>query len=151
MQQITKPYIYKMLHQISEEQSIDVGKYISMTVGCNDIPYEAIVFVNKYTPLDQLSTYNAIYEKRNKSRLFRNIVKDNLSIEDKAVVLSSILNQSLINIKHRDALPREDLVNAVNVELILNALNRYMFESYDEDVADCFEMFRIIFKTLFPK
>lgn len=151
MQIVTKPYIYKLLDQIRAEKQLDVSSYVSAVVASENIPYEVIVFVNKHIPIDQLTTYNAIYNKRNNSRLFRNIVKDNLSVEDKAIVLSSILNQSLISIKHDTTLEKNYLTTAVNIKLILDALDSYMFDDNIAVIEECFEMFRTIFKTLFPR
>ena len=151
MHEVNKPYLYKLLEQIKLSENIDVSEYISMIVGSSSIPYEVVVFINKHIPISQLTTYNAIYSKRNKSRLFRNIVKDSLSIEDKSIVLSSILNQSLISLKQDKSVDREDLINAVNVDLIMSALSSYLYDNNDKEVEDCFEMFRIIFKTLFPR
>lgn len=151
MQSMTKPYIYKLLNQIRAEKQLDVADLVAKVVSSEHIPYEAVVFVNKYVPLDQLTTYNAIYNKRNRSRLFRNIVKDDLSTADKAIVLSSILNQCLISIKKEDNIDRADLMTAVNIDIILNALNSYMFEETNSEVDDCFDMFRTIFKTLYPR
>lgn len=151
MQSVTKPYIYKLLNQIRAEKQLDVADLVAKVVSSNQIPYEAVVFINKYIPIEQLTTYNAIYDKRNRSRLFRNIVKDDLSTADKAIVLSSILNQCLISIKKENIVDRANLMAAVNIEIILNALNSYMFAETDEEVNDCFEMFRTIFKTLYPR
>ena len=151
MQPLTKPYVYNLLDQIKEAEHIDISRYVAMLVGNDEIPYEAIVFINQHIPIERLTTYNAIYKKRNKSRLFRNIVSDKLSTEDKAVVLSSILNQCLISIKHDNNVDKQDLVASVNIELILNALHSYMFNNDESEILECFEMFRVIFKTLFPK
>lgn len=151
MQTLTKPYIYKLLNQIRAEKQLDVSAHVAKVVSSENIPYEVVVYVNKHIPLDQLTTYNAIYDKRNRSRLFRNIVKDDLSTADKAIVLSSILNQSLISVKHDATINREDLMTAVNIEIILKALNSYMFAEDSSEVDDCFDMFRTIFKTLYPR
>ena len=151
MKQITKPYLYSLLDQIHVDSNIDVSDYVSMIAGNNEIPYEAIVFINSHIPLEQFTTYNAIYDKRNNSRLFRNIVKDDLSVADKAIVLSSILNQSLISIKHDNNINKQQLISAVNIDVILNAINQYMFEGNEEIINNVFNMFRTIFKTLFPK
>ena len=150
MTQLTKSAIYKQLTEIGHTNNIDISHWLSMLVGSTDIPYEVIVFINKYQPISELTTYNAVYNKRNKSRLFRNIVSDSLSIPEQAVVLSSLLTQCLISAsKHQTA--SEQLIDAVNTDLIMRTLTAYITENNEQNIQRVFQMYRTIFKTLFPK
>lgn len=152
MTNITKAYVYKSLNNISKQHSIDVSKYIRLMVGADTIPYEVIVFINKYEPIEKLITYNEIYNKRRNSPLFRNIVRSDNSESEKAIILSSLLTQSLISIKHcQDEDNKEEVIDAINVDVIMNALQNYIHNNDTDALNDTFETFQIIFKTLFPK
>lgn len=149
MRDINKSYIYECLNNL-HDRGIDVTNYIAKMVGSDFIPYEVIVFVNSHQPIEKLTTYNEIHSKRNKSPLFRNIVSKDLTIDEQAIVLSSILNQSLISLKHFKSDSR-GLIDAINAETIITALRQYLYENDDAAITDAFNMFRTIFKTLFPK
>ncbi len=150
MQDINKSYIYKQLNQIRDTYNIDVSKYITSMIGNNEIPYETLVFVNKYIPIELLTTYNKIFEKRRKSPLFRNIVKKDNTVEEKAIILSSLLTQSLI-CKKKLSNVESDAVDGINADVIISALHDYIYNNNDKVVIDLFETYQIIFKTLFPK
>jgi len=151
MSEINKAYIYEQLDIIHREKKLDTSSYISKMIGREDIPYEVIVFVNKHLPIEKFVTYNEIYNKRRNSPLFRNLVDINLPIEEQAIVLSSLLTQSLIGIKHIHSEDRSSIVDAINVDVILNALSQYI-HSYNTDIiTEVFRMYQTIFKTLFPK
>lgn len=150
MQDINKSYIYKQLNQIRDTYNIDVSKYITSMIGNNEIPYETLVFVNKYMPIELLTTYNKIFEKRRKSPLFRNIVKKDNTVEEKAIILSSLLTQSLICKKKLGSV-ESDAVDGINADVIISALHDYIYNNNDKVVIDLFETYQIIFKTLFPK
>ena len=150
MQDINKSYIYKQLNQIRDTYNIDVSKHITSMIGNNEIPYETLVFVNKYMPIELLTTYNKIFEKRRKSPLFRNIVKADNTVEEKAIILSSLLTQSLI-CKKKLGSDESDAIDGINADIIISALHDYIYNNNDKVVIDLFETYQIIFKTLFPR
>lgn len=151
MNTINKAYIYEQLNTIHRNKHIDIQPYIDLMIGKEEIPYEVVVFINKHIPIDKLTTYNNIYEKRKKNRLFRNIVNDNLPVEERAIVLSSLLNQSLIGIKHSNKEDKNSIIDAVNIDLIFRALEKYIYENDENIINEVFDTFQLIFKTLFPK
>lgn len=150
MQEINKAFVYKMLHNMKAE-GIEVASYLPKLVGATEIPYEVIVFINKYHPIEKLTTYNEIYMKRKNSPLFRNLMKVDLDVSEKAIILSSLLTQSLIGAKHSDDNDRDELIDAVNVDLIIHALTSYIYDHNSQPIEETFDAFQIIFKTLFPR
>ena len=150
MADIDKAYIYEQLNNIHKDKNINIQPYIDMMIGKEEIPYEVIVFINRHAPIDKLLTYNNIYNKRKKSRLFRNIVNDALPIEERAIVLSSLLSQSLIGMKHVKN-DKDAIIDAMNVDIIFKALEKYIYEKDENIVNEVFEIFHIIFKTLYKK
>lgn len=148
---IDKSFIYEQLNKIHKEKHIDVAPYFALMVGKNEIPYEVVVFINKHTPIDSLSTYNKIYEKRKRSPLFKNIIDEELPIEEKAIVLSSLLTQSLIGIKHADKEFRDAILDTMNVNIILDAISQYMNDENEEIIQEVSKMYCTIFKALFNR
>lgn len=149
MTEINKAFIYEQLDILHREKKLDTTPYIAKMVGQDDIPYEVIVFINKHLPLEKFTTYNEIYKKRRNSRLYRNIVDDSLPVEEQAIVLSSLLSQSLIGIKHLSTESKYSVIDAINVDIIIDALARYMHEQDTSVITEVFGMFQTIFKTLF--
>lgn len=151
MQEINKAFIYRMLNEI-HSTGVDVTNYRAMLVGANDIPYELITFINKHRPIEKLRTYNEIYSKRRNSPLFRNLMKMNLPVDEKAIILSSLLTQSLIGAKHaEDDEQRDSMIDAINIEMIITSLMSYINEHDSSLVSDTFDTFQHIFRTLFPR
>lgn len=150
MKEITKSYLYNKLREINQSKNIDVSNLVVKTMLSDEVPYEVIVFVNKHSPIDMFVTYNEIYKKRRNSPLFRNIVSKDNTIEEKAIILSSLLTQSFIGIKHSKE-DREAIANSINVDMIMEALNSYIYEGNTIKLEEAFDTFQVIFTTLFPK
>ena len=150
MNEINKAFIYEQLDIIHKEKKIDITPWVSKMVGKSEIPYEVIVFVNKHLPINKFNTYNQIYNKRRKSPLFRNIIDENLPVEEQAIVLSSLLSQSLIGIKHSKQ-EKESIIDAINADIILEALSKYIYENNTSIITEVFSVFQTIFKALFEK
>ena len=79
------------------------------------------------------------------------MMKNDLPVSEKAIILSSLLTQSLIGAKHSAEADKDALIDAVNVDLILDTLSAYIYEHDNHIVEDTFDAFQIIFKTLFPR
>lgn len=151
MKQITKSEVYRILSEL-KKQGNDVTRYLSLMYGCENIPYEVIVFINNKQPLDKLVTYNQIYNKRRNSPLFRNIIKTDNTVEEKAIILSSLLTQSLIGAKHTsENTDKLEVIDALNVNTLLSALSDYANNGNDDSITDAFDTYQLIFKTLFPR
>lgn len=152
MSELSKSFIYSQLHKIHKEKNINVDDYIMQLMGSDIVPYTVIVFVNKYYPIANLAMYNEIFNKRHrKSPLFKNLMKTNLPVSEKAIVLSSLLTQCLISIKHSSTESNMEAIDSINVDLIIDTLYNYMTHQDIDRVNEIFEMYQIMFKTLFPR
>lgn len=145
MRAITKSTAYAKLASIKNE-GIDTSRYIRLLAGEETVPYDVLVFINKHSPLDQLSVYNHIYENRRKNPLYKNIVNENASIEDKALALSSILTQTIISCKKTSD---NECFKVMNVDLILEALSDYTLKGSTSKLVDVSNGIRDIFKKLY--
>ena len=148
MNAITKATAYAKLAKIKTEGR-DTSKYIRMLAKSDTVPYDVIVFINKNIRLEQFSTYNHIYENRNKNPLYKNIVNENASIEDRALALSSILTQTIIQSKKLNEDSKQDNYNIMNSGDILEALNEYIVYGNPDKVIEVSSGIRDLFKKLY--
>ena len=150
MKQLTKSEVYRILGEL-KKQGYDISEYLTDMCGSTNIPYKVIVFINSKQPIDKLVTYNQIYNKRRNSPLFRNLMRDDNSVEEKAIILSSLLTQSLIGAKHANAEDKLEIVDALNVNTLISALSDYANDNNEGAIIDAFDTYQLIFKTLFPR
>lgn len=148
MRAITKSTAYAKLASIKNE-GIDTSRYIRLLAGEEFVPYDVLVFINKYSPLDQLSVYNHIYENRKKNPLYKNIVNENASLDDKVLALSSILTQTIITCKKVDEASKQEYYKIMNVDKILEALEEYTLRNNPDKLIEVSEGIRSIFKKLY--
>lgn len=150
MKQLTKSEVYRILSELKRE-GYDVSQYVTEMCGCDSIPYTVIVFINSKQPIDKLVTYNQIYNKRRNSPLFRNLMRMDNSVEEKAIILSSLLTQSLIGAKHANTDDKLEIIDALNVNTLISALSQYANEGNVQAILEAFDTYQLIFKTLFPR
>lgn len=154
---INKFVAYTKLSEIKSKFNSDkvtevVDDHIRRVFNEDTVPYDTIIFINEYEPLDQLSVYNRIYNNRRKNPLYKNLVNENLSLPDKAIALNSLLTQILINNKKleesnkkEDAELFKDFMSASEIH---NAIMEYL-NGNNSKLLETFDMIRDIFKRLY--
>lgn len=148
MRTITKSTAYSKLKEI-KESGIDTNKYLRDLVNSDSVPYNVLIFINKYSPIEQLYTYNKIHENRRKNPLYKNIVNENAEVEDMALALSSILTQTLIHAKDLSEIYRTEYYSIMNTDLILEALSSYTINNDSKKLTEIFLGIRDVFKNLY--
>lgn len=154
---INKFVAYTKLSEIkskfNSEKVIEAAdNHIKRVFNEDTVPYDTIVFINEYEPLDQLSVYNRIYNNRRRNPLYKNLVNENLSLADKAIALNSLLTQILINNKKleesnkkEDAELFKDFMSASEIH---NAVVEYLKGNNDK-LLETFDMVRDTLKRLY--
>lgn len=152
MRTIDKSYAYATLREIKDSKGIDVSKYIHEVASSDSVPYSTIIFMNRHKGLPQLATYNKIYERRRSNPLYKNLVNEDLPVEDRAIALSSLMTQTLIHMKE---LKREnkfeemlDYAEIMNLSTIAYALECYAVAD-NNPLNEAFDQVRQMFKMLF--
>lgn len=148
MKGVDKAYAYAKLYSIKEEHNVDVSKYMKVLAESDSIPYEVIIFINKYYPIPQLATYNNIYEKRHNNPLYKNLVNESLPDEEKAVALASLLTRAFISAKMLEEQYRKEFSDIMHVELICEALCEYS-NGDAKKLNEVFFMIRDLMKKLY--
>lgn len=148
MRSITKSTAYAKLAEIKEE-GIETSKYVRMLANSDSVPYDVLVFVNRYKPLDQLCIYNHVYENRRNNPLYKNIVNESASVEDKALAMSSLVTQTLIKCKTMDESSKQELIGIMNIDIILEALHSYMVDGNSQKLQETALGIRDVFKRLY--
>lgn len=150
MRLLDKSTAYAKLFSIKENHQVDISKYIKEMAGNDSIPYDVIVFINRYSPLPHFETYNRIYEKRSKNPLYKTLVTENSSIEEKAIALSSFLTQIMISSKSLTNEDRHMYHDIIDTKSIIESLQSYVSGDNDK-LNETFLMVRDIFKNLYKK
>lgn len=150
MKTLDKSTTYKKLFEIRDKNNIDISKYVEMVAGKSVIPADVIVFINKYSPLPQLETYNVIYSRRKTSPLYKNLVNENASLDDMALGLSSLLTQIFIRMKTLESKEEKvEFAEFMSVNQIVEALKNYSTNGDEESLRETFLMVRDTIKHLF--
>ena len=149
MKTLDKSTTYSKLFEIRDKNKIDITKYIEMVAGKSYIPSEVIVFINKYNPLPQLETYNAIYKRRRTNPLYKNLVNEKASPDDMALGLSSLLTQIFIRMKKLTNEEKKEFSEIMNVKQITDVLNKYSLYGNTDELKEVFLMIRDTIKHLF--
>lgn len=149
MKAITKNTAYARLAEIKEKYDVNISPYMHRIAESENVPYDVLIFINKYESIPQLEVYNHIYNNRKKNPLYKNLVNENLPIEEKAIALSSLLTQTLIKTKFSVRENRQDEVKEyselMNLDRITESLMQYvngdstMLEGTFSDVRDIFK------------
>jgi len=155
MKTINKTSVYAKLLDIKENKEVDTSKYVREMVGSDTVPFNVLVFINKHYPIEQLAVYNKIYESRRNNPLYKNLVNENLPIEEMAISLSSFLTHTLIKSKETIKEGREEdgfeYLNITNSEEITNALHEYAKTGETDKLVETFLSIREVFKNLYKK
>ena len=118
---------FKCYHYLLEikKQGIDITEQVKKIAGKDEVPLSVVKFINEYIPQQQIATFEHIHGKRHKNPLYKNLVNENLNVEDKAIALSSLLTQTMIGLKNIDDDSKKDYCKTMMVEEILKAIDSY--------------------------
>lgn len=137
------------LEEIKMEQNINIDKYKNDVI-MNDIPSDALKFINLYKPLADLGVFNLIYSKRRKTPLFHNFKMGNIDNYEKVVCLGSLLTQMLCYVKTT----KDDVVkhsNIIGIKSIIHALDEFTSTGDFTEINIVYNKFSLLFKDLFNK
>ena len=146
---LTKKSLINALEQIRVKHNINIDKYID-DVFDNDIPSEALKFINLYMPLKDLGVFNLIYNKRRKTPLYNNFKRGNINNYEKAICLGSLLTQMLCYVKTTkdDVTKHSQLIGANS---ILEAIDEFVNTGKFDKVNKTYLEISNIFKDLYNK
>lgn len=141
---------YEYLSKIKDkDQNASIKEHLEKIVGEDKVPIETMIFIDSYYPIDSIRTFKDIHDKRHKNPLYKNLVNENASVEDKAIALSSLLTRAMIRMSSIDERHRKDYSSEMKIKEISEALNSY---SYSKDVSKLNKVFnntRSVIKRLF--
>jgi len=153
MKPVDKNLAYAKLTEIKELKNININRYINEIAGKETVPYKVITFINKHHPIEQLEVYNKIYNSRKNNPLYKNLVNEELPLEEMIISLNSLLTQTFIKSKEcinkgnqEDAKLYFDIMNS---NIILESLQDYITNNNEERLKETFYMVREVFKKLY--
>lgn len=150
--QITKKEIIQKLYEIEEKEDIKLGREVQKVIRNELVPTDVIKLINKYDKnfLKIYDTYNTIYMSRNKNPLFRNLKNKNLSIEEKAVAISSFITKILISCtKIQDDTERQMYCKTMDIGSALNGLTMYATTSNPSGLLEYFNQVNELINILY--
>lgn len=149
---ITKKEIIQKLYDIEERENLKLGREVQRVVRSEVIPIDVISFINKYDKefLQIYDTYNVIYSSRNKNPLYRNLRNKDLSIEELAIAISSLVTKILIScskIENEDE--KKLFAQAMNIDRLDNSLTQYAMYGDSVELLQCAKEVRELLQILY--
>lgn len=143
---------YKKLFEISKNHAIKIDEEVKSIVACkeNTIPNSVLKFIHKYEPQESLSTYDYIYENRRTNKLYKSLVNENSTIQEKSIALSLLLNNCIIKMKSLSENNYKEYAQEMQITQITEALHDYALGS-SEKVESVFNNVRSKLKILYSK
>lgn len=139
---------YDYLSKI-KDTGVSITEHLERVVGDESVPLDTLVFIDSYFPLDSVQTYRDIHEKRYNNPLYKNLVNENSSSEDRAVALSSLMTRIMIRMTRMDEKRRKEYASEMHVREISDALNEYSYNKNSDKLNEVFNNTRSILKKLF--
>lgn len=139
---------YEYLSKINDK-GISVKEHLEVLVNSDTTPVSTLKFINKHFPVDSIQTFEDIHDKRYKNPLYKNLVNENSTIEDKAIALSSLLTRAMIRMSRMDEKKRKDYATEMKVREISEALTQYSYNKDSTKLNEVFNNTRSIIKQLF--
>ena len=124
-----------------QANGVDTSSYIKEVATSKNIDMNVIKFINDSRQLDVTSFYEKRRKSYNnkKSKLYINIVKEEIDPQDCLVTLSSLLLQ--LQLFSKTATNKEMFLSHVRAEEITRVLNNY-YMTYD--LQPCFKLLKLI-------
>ena len=137
---ITKSDCILLLKDLSD-RGIDTKEVLSKTLISRDVDIDCLKFINDNRPLDVTEFYKKIRKSYNskKSKLYGNLVKEDISSEEMLTALSSLLLQILLFSKK--ATNRQMFLRHARADEISIVLGLY-FKNYD--LTNCVKLMNLI-------
>lgn len=149
---ITKKDIIQKLYDIEERENLKLGREVQRVVRSEIIPIDVISFINKYDKefLQIYDTYNVIYLSKNKNPLYRNLRNKDLSIEELAIAISSLVTKILISCsKIKNENEKKLFAQAMNIDRLNNSLTQYAMYGESKDLLQCAKEVRELLQILY--
>lgn len=151
---IDKSFCYNNLLKI-KESGINVDNYIGLLSQSDQVPYSIIVFINHHIPIEQLSVFNSIYNKRKRNPLYKQLTREANNDIEKSIALSSFLTQGLIAAKRFAKQDKwkdyEIQLQLINADVITKALSEFIEQNNNKQLLEVFNQIRETFIKLFKE
>lgn len=147
-----KLHAYKALFEIKSDHSVDIDQYTRQLAKMRkdeSIPIEVLKFINEYKPLPSFETVNYLHENCKSNRLYRRLVNEDQSVENKTVALTSFLNQCIIKLKSiSENYVRKDYIDNLKLLIIVESLQEYLKTGNEDAINEAFDLIRQNIKSI---
>lgn len=143
---------YKHLSRIKDNAGVNIVKQVKIVSSCKgDVPLSVIRFIDNYEAQSSLETFKYIYESRHKNKLYKNLVDESASVNDKLIALSSYQLQCSIKLKTLTESDKPSYIQDTYLSECSSAINNYYRTGDNNCVTDMHNKLRSRFKELFNK
>ena len=139
---------YEYLSKINDK-GVPVSEHLKAVINTDEVPVDTLKFINQHFPLDSIKTFEDIYDMRRKNPLYKNLVNENSSAEDKAIALSSLLTRAMIRMSNINESKRKDYASEMKLKEISESLNDYSYNKNVDKLNEVFNDTRSFIKELF--
>lgn len=146
-----KLHAYKALFEIKSEHSIDIDQYTKQLASMKNesIPIDVLKFIDKYKPIPYFETIKYLHENCKSNRLYRRLVNEDQSVENKTVALTSFLNQCIIKLKSiSENYVRKDYIDNLKLLIIVESLQEYLKTGNEDAINEAFDLIRQNIKSI---
>lgn len=147
-----KLHAYKLLFEIKSEYSVNVDTYTKQLASMKkneSIPIEVLGFINKYKPLPSFETVNYLHENCKSNRLYRRLVNEDQTTDEKLLALTGFLNQCSIKLKSlSENCERKDYIDNLKLLIIVESLQDYFKNGNEDAINEAFDLIRQNIKSI---
>lgn len=140
---------YEYLSKINT-MGVDISEQLSTVVRSKDVPMSVVSFINKYYPQELIKTFDNIHEKRHTNPLYKNLVNEKLSVEQKAIAISSLVTRVMItlsNIENEDI--RREYSKDMNLKEMIDSLTDYAYNGNTDKLINICNKQRNLIKEIY--
>ena len=137
---LTKTDVMSLLIKL-EGKGINIDSYLAKLAISKEIPIEILKFIASYQGIEVVNFYDMLRKKhnQNKSPLYTNLLKEDVSINEALVTLSALLTQIALYNKNLES--DAQFLKEARAEEISRALNTYY---KDGTTSLCFNLLNLI-------
>ena len=132
-----------LLTELEAEGDTEASKFIYNIVGQSTVSLDALKYINNHRHLDVVDFYEGLRKSYNnkKSKLYKNLLKDELSVNDSLATLHSFALQLFLYSKKLEDSNKLMFYKHIRAEEITRVLNDY-YKTYN--ISSIFKMMRLL-------
>lgn len=140
---------YRLLFEIKESKGIDINEQVKRVVSSDSVPSDVLNFISQYKSIPSVETIKYIHESNKSNKLYKRLMNENQSVEDKAIALTNFLTQCTIKLKSlSENTERKEYSSDLNLVVIVDSLNNYYKNNDENAINETFDLVKRTIKSI---